>query len=217
MRRIVIPAAWRHTARRADRRLIVEIVDVHHGDVAMRPVEGAEIKSRADGNACAPEKSRAESRTRVIAGPGGPVHRRISRIPPRTVDDRGVVVRHIHHLRIGLLDDDGLALRLDAHDFIGLKVARRLRFLAQSLDRVHHLLLLRKKCVAQPLHPVELLVHHGDDLRKRDQRLDAGIPTLLFDGPHRRIAAQAWIGSRPACRLHDFDRIRRGHQDLREQ
>ena len=217
MRRIVIPATWRHIARRVDRRLIVEIVDVHHGDLAMRPVEGAEIKSRANGNACAPEKSRAESRARVVAGPGAPVHRRIGRIPPRTVDEGRIVVGHIHHLRIGLLDDYGLALRLDAHDFIGLKVARRLRLLAQLLDRVHHLLLLRKKCVAQPLHPVELLVHHGDDLWKRDQRLDAGIPVLLFDRPHRRIAAQAWIRSRPACCLHHFDGIRRGHQDLREQ
>ena len=183
----------------------------------MRPVEGAEEKSRAQRNPGAPIKTCGESRTLVVAGPRSPVDRGIVRPPPRPINHRRVVVRHVNDLGIRLLDNDGLPLRLHAHDVVGPEVPRCLRLLPQVLDRVHHLLLLGKKCVAQPLHPVQLLVHHGEHMRKRDQRLDAGIPVVPLDRLHRLVAGEIGIGPGPARGLNGFDRIGRCHQNLRQQ
>ena len=60
---------------------------------------------------------------------------------------------------------------------VNLLLASALR--AQPLDRIHHVRLLGQNRVAKFLRPVELGAHHRQDVRRRDQRLDAVIPDCL--------------------------------------
>jgi adenylate cyclase len=64
---------------------------------------------------------------------------------------------------------------------IGPERPRGRGLVAKTLDRSHDVLLLGHDGVAQLLHPVELLVHHPQDPRKRHQRFDAGIPRLCLE------------------------------------
>ena len=87
-------------------------------------------------------------------------------------------------------------------------------FVAQPLDRIHHVRLLRKNRVAKLLRPVEFRAHHGEHRRRRNQRLDAVVPTLLVDRGLQLIALQRLVLGRPTIGLHDLQRIGRCHQDL---
>jgi len=85
------------------------------------------------------------------------------------------------------------------------------------LHGIHDILLLREEGVAELLRPVELLVHHRQHVGKRDQRFHARVPGFFLDGLRDRIAFDVGMLLLPARRLHDFQRIGRGHEDLREQ
>ena len=99
-----------------------------------------------------------------------------------------------------------------------LQVAFGLRLGAQALHGVHHVLLLREERVAELLGPVELLVHHREHLRERDQRLDARVPGLALAARPRGPCPSAFgFAFEPARRFDDLERIGRGHQHLREQ
>src|SRR5437867_128950 len=128
-----------------------------------------------------------------------------------------IVVRDVDYFWPRRLDHDGLAL-LGHADLVGrLEVADLIRLLTQVLDRVHHQCLLGEKRIAEPFRPAQLLVHHLEDLGKRNERFDAGIPSILFDRPHGFVAFEVGIGSGPTRGLDDLERIRRGHQNLRQQ
>ena len=78
--------------------VIIKIVDGHHIDLPPRPVEGAEKEAGSHRHAGSPYIS--DMRTSDVAGPGPPVYRWIGRPPPRTIDDRRIIVGDIHHLWI---------------------------------------------------------------------------------------------------------------------
>ena len=191
-------------------------VIVDHGDMALMPVGTAEEEVGRDHDAGTPEEARPV-RVDDVVRRRPPVDRRVRRPPPRPVDDDRVVVRHVDDLGRGLADGDDLALARDAHLLARAEVAGRLGAPAQTLHRVHDVGLLREESLAQPLRPVELLVHHGEDLRERRQRLDAGVPVHALDRPYRVLTLQAGVGARPAGRLHHLQRVGGRHQDLRQQ
>src|SRR5258708_4168458 len=84
---IMLPAT-RRTVYVARAGPVVVVVDVHDTGVAMRPVEGAEEKSHAQRDPRAPEKTCAESRALVAAGPWSPVDGRTVCHPPRYMYNR---------------------------------------------------------------------------------------------------------------------------------
>ena len=90
-------------------------------------------------------------------------------------------------------------------------------FGAQSLDRVHHIGLLRQHGVAELLGPVELVIHHRQHGRRRYELLDARVPVLLVESPLQLVAFQHLVGFGPALGLDHLERIGRRHQHLRQQ
>ena len=90
---------------------------------------------------------------------------------------------------------------------------------AQPLHGIHDIGLLRQEGVAERLRPVELAVHHLEDLGKRHQGFDAGIPVLLLERRIQLIASELRIVGilNPARGQVDLERVGRGHQDLGEQ
>src|SRR5690242_9341558 len=72
-----------HSAPIDVQRVVVEVVHIDHGDMAVRPIKGAEEKSGTDADSDAPREP--ESWTVEITGPGSPIHRRICRPPPGSV------------------------------------------------------------------------------------------------------------------------------------
>jgi len=100
--------------------------------------------------------------------------------------------------------------------FIGLQVACFLRPRAQTLHGIENVFLLGEKGVAQFLGPVEFVVHRFQRLRKRDQRFHADIPRLTLYRLYRRIALEFGILFDPTRGMHDFQRIGRRHQYLRQ-
>ena len=163
------------------------------------------------------------------------VVRRIIRIRPGTVNDRWIVVRHIHLGGRRRLDDDVLGRRLSflclataslrrgrALDRDGLLLGRLqlavgLRAPTQSLDRVHKLRLLRQHGVAELLRPVELVGHHGEHIRDLGERLHAVVPALLGERSRQCFALEAVVRLRPAVGLHHLEWIGRCDQDLRKE
>ena len=163
------------------------------------------------------------------------VVRRIIRIRPGTVNDRWIVVRHIHLGGRRRLDDDVLGRRLSflclataslrrgrALDRDGLLLGRLqlavgLRASTQSLDRVHKLRLLRQHGVAELLRPVELVGHHGEHVRDLGERLHAVVPALLGERSRQCFALEAVVRLRPAVGLHHLEWIGRCDQDLRKE
>ena len=192
-------------------------VHVHVG-VAAVPVPAAEHGSA--GRDAQAEHHAAHQR-RAVVGRRRVIRWRIGRIGPRAIGPGRIVVGHVDRLRIGRFDHDRAAAagRLRRHRLLrrALEVAGGRGLGAQALHGIGHVLLLRDHRVADLLGPVELVVHHLEDLRKRRQRLDADVPVLVLDRGHRRIALEIGIGLRPARRLDDFERIARGHQRLRQQ
>jgi len=91
------------------------------------------------------------------------------------------------------------------------------RGLPQALHGVHDLAFLREERLAELPGPVELLVHAGEQLGKGEQGLDARVPVPVRGGAHRFVAGQSGVGARPARRLHDFQRVGRGHEHLGQQ
>src|SRR2546428_6830574 len=198
-------------------RVEVEVVHVDNGDVAMRPVEGAEKEPYTHRNSDAPGETHSESGAHEIAGPRRPIDRRVRRPPPRPVDHRRIVVGDVDYFWPRRLDHDGLPLLIHA-DLVGrLEITGLIRLLTQILDCVHHLCLLGEKRIAEPFRPVQLLVHHLEDLGKRDERFDAGVPAILCNRLHRLVAFKAGIGPGPTRGLDDLERIGRGHQNLRQE
>jgi hypothetical protein len=77
--------------------------------------------------------------------------------------------------------------------------------------------LLSEDGVAELLHPLELVVHHLEDLGKAHQRLDAVVPGLLLQLFVERLILELRIGLGEPRGLDDLERVRGRHEDLRDQ
>jgi hypothetical protein len=145
-----------------------------------------------------------------------------------------VVDGHEDDLRIGRGDDDDLRRRGRGGDddslrwgrccfhrddllFIGAQVAGLLGLGAQELHRIHDVLRLAEKGVAQIAHPFGLFAEHGEHLREGDQRLHAGVPGFVLHRLDGVVAFQAAVGERPFGGFRDILRVGGRHQHLRQQ
>ncbi|OIQ82789.1 hypothetical protein GALL_354280 [mine drainage metagenome] len=149
----------------------------------------------------------------------GEIVGRVVGLRPGAIDGQRIVDRHIDDLRIRRFDArDGA---VPGHLRLGRRGQRAglARPVAQPLDRIHHLRLLRQEGVAQLLRPAQLAVHHLQDLREGQQRFDARVPVLRLQGGGQLIATKAGVAGnlQPARGLDDFERVGRRHQDLAEQ
>ena len=169
----------------------------------------SEIKSHVD------PKSKSEVRASIERWVK-PTRVRI--VKRRAPDGDRIVIWQVHHIRIGRLDvDDGRsgAVRGDYPlltrrvQFPGL-----LRFEPHSLDCVHYVRLLSEKSVSKICRPRDVLVQAFDEVWKNDQRLDAGVPVLLLRRLGESRACEPGVPLEPLRGLHQFERIRRGHQYL---
>jgi len=97
---------------------------------------------------------------------------------------------------------------------IGVQVPRGVRLGPKPLDRIHDVGLLREEGIPHTLRPVDPLTHHGEDVWKRHQRLDAKVPALPVEGIVERIRRQISICLDPPVRLYDFNRVGGRHENL---
>jgi len=72
---------------------------------------------------------------------------------------------------------------------------------------------------AEPLGPIQIGVHHRQNLRKGHQSLDAGIPGLGVERRRELVSGEGRMVRilQPTTRFDDFERVGRGHQDLGKQ
>lgn len=169
--------------------VVMKVVMDHY--VPTRPVKGAEVERRRDPVAHAPVNAEAGiDHCRTV-----PVYRRVSRPPPRSVNDCGIVERHVDDPGAGRLDVDVLLLADDPNMLIALQAAVRIGALAKILDRFDDLLLLPQKGISQALGPLQVLVHARQQLGEGDQRHDTWIPVLVRHRGYRLLAAQAGMGA----------------------
>ena len=175
----------------------------------------------------APEPERVEAgaechkviRRPAISGPVSEIERRVIGIGPIAVDAPRIIVRNIDDVGPGRLDHDLLILGRDRLLRCRSERTGGLRTLAQALNGVHDIRLLREKGVAELLGPLQIAVHHAQELRKRNERFDARIPGLLLQRRRQYVALKRRVGGslQPAVRLDNLERVGRGHQDLCNQ
>ena len=225
--RVVRPYRGSAQARRAD---AVEIIPVDegvvHNDGACAPPRvpapstptvpaGAEEEAYIDG----PSESEVEPRGNNAAR--RPIPARVG-IPERRSPDPGRIIhRHVDYVGAGRLYGDvwpaviggGLHLLL----WGGLQLPGLLCLLPHALHRIHYILLLRQKRVAQVRGPGDVVVQALQHIREDRQGLDAGIPILLLRGLGEGGTGEPGIPLQPLEGLHHFQRIRGGHQKLAQQ
>jgi hypothetical protein len=123
------------------------------------------------------------------------------------VDDLGIVLRHINHLRfcrdyanVALLFDDSLLRRID-------QGARYSRPSAQRLNRVHNVRRLIQKDLSDLGRPLQVLVHPLDDVGIAGQGPNTLVPWLIID--------LSWVAicGKKACRQDNIGRNRRCRQN----
>jgi hypothetical protein len=121
-------------------------------------------------------------------------------------------------LRIRLLDDD----RAFAFDDLGLyfllftrlQIAGILSLLAHTLNRSHHIGLLRQKRIAEIRCPLNIVSQALDQVGQSSQSLDAWIPRLLGNRIRKGFIFQPRILRKPLLELNNLKRIRGGGKGL---
>jgi hypothetical protein len=124
-------------------------------------------------------------------------------------------------LRIGRLDYvnrlPGGLLHLHLHLLVGAQCARGIRLCAQSLNRIGHRRLVRRKCDADSGVIVDVLRHHRDHLRKIHQRDERRIEPRRLRRIGERSAGEIGILYQPIINVENFLRVRARGRDLRQQ
>jgi hypothetical protein len=70
---------------------------------------------------------------------------------------------------------------------------------------------------AEPLHPLELAIHHLEDLREFHQGLDAVVPLVLLELFVQGVITEVRIGPDEPGGLDDFEWVRGRHHDVGHQ
>jgi hypothetical protein len=125
------------------------------------PAETAPEIQRADKYARAEKETGAGNDSRI------PKPRRCTcRIPPGAINPAWIINRNINNLGGSRLDRYCPFLGSYLLRICGRKVALSLRFGAQTLDCIHHLLLLTKKGIPQIIGQIKFVTHHGEHIGK---------------------------------------------------
>ena len=146
--------------------------------------------------------------TRVIPAEGS---------PGRTVNDHGIVNRHINDLWIGGPDEDRFLLDDDRLLIGGGKIPLRAGAIPHALDGFHHVVLLAEHGIAEILRPVEIVVEQGEGFREGNEGFDTRLPRLRLHGLVESGSAESLVFLAPAAGLDDLQGIGGRHHGLREQ
>src|ERR1019366_5232421 len=134
----------------------------------------APVKAVVAAPAPGPER-RAERDTEVEADRAADVEARTR----RKVNDSGMGIGHDHVTGVHGCDADVGSVR-DNDLRIRPEVAVVVSLLPFTLHRLHHVGLLREKCVAEFAGPVLVAGHHSENVRKREQGLHAWVEWKLI-------------------------------------
>ncbi len=124
-----------------------------------------------------------------------------------------LVVGHIDDFLVDRHDlEHALIVIADFLVVVGLQVAGRIGAIAETLDGGDDVVLLAEHSFAETPGPVDLFVHHADDVRIIEQGNDRVVPRLV--GFQRTVGFQLFQESRG---LDDLQRIGRCRQHDGEQ
>ena len=132
-----------------------------------------------------------------------------------------IILRHINNLRIGRLNDIHRlsARRLYLHFLLGIgaQCSRFISLRAQTLNRSRYGSLIGEKGIADGGVVVNVLRHHGQNIRKIHQSDECRIEPLLLRGVREGGAGQSAMLMQPVVRIENLLRICRCRCDLRQQ
>jgi hypothetical protein len=106
---------------------------------------------------------------------------------------RGIIDRDVHHRRIDRLDDDLAFFMMDGKLRRRSQLAGGNRTIAEKLNPRHRRDLLVGEGGAERLGPVEVLVHHRNDLREGHERFDTRVPGQRLQRGDQIIALQCGV------------------------
>jgi hypothetical protein len=129
---------------------------------------------------------------------------RVGRIRPRSINHRRIIGRDIDDLGTSRFDFDDLLLDNDFLLLCRFEITGRFRLGAESLNGIHDVFLLLKKCVPQFLGPIKLITHFGQHFGEVHERLHTRIPVLFLQSLGQCITFQILVLPCPAIRLHNF-------------
>ena len=187
---------------------------IDDADVAIAPIPTAPAPKRTDRDIAVVNSGRIG-----VAHRWWNVGRGIIGIGPRAVGIGRVIERHVNNVGIGRCDRDLVVLHRHLAARIGVQFVGITGFTAQALHGIHHVGLLRQEGITQLGEPIEVAIHHFQNLRKSRQRFDARIPIVIFKRGNKRIAFQSFVfgTGRPAGRFDHLQRIGRRHENLGQQ
>jgi hypothetical protein len=92
---------------------------------------------------------------------------------------------------------------------IGRECSGVLRLIAHSLDRIHHVLLLREEGIAEIRGPLNIVRQALNDIGQRRHRLNARLPRLLLDcfSELLLVFCETRISFQPLLQLNDLQRV----------
>ena len=180
------------------------VVDEHH---VCAPVKAAQTpsprtKCRGNGDAEAKADSGAHNDSR----------------PRRKKNHQRIVGRHTDECRI---HRQNLKVRAAAYDdsIVAPQIAKIFCLLPHSLYRVHHVLMLREKSIAQIPGPFHIRSHHLQDRWERKQRQHAWVPRqmVLGNGLGELVPGQIVMFIRPLGSVGDLVGKSCGGKELRQK
>ena len=182
-----------------------------------RPTPITPTPQRTDDRESDPEGD--SGATEVDAGGRREREGRVFRPGPRPVDDGGIVVGHVNEIGTDRLHDDLVILVPDSLLRCRFQRARGDGELAQPLDGIHYVRLLREKSVADLFGPLQIPLHHSQRVREGHERLHAEVPVLMLQARRERVACECGVGPvfQPVGGLDDFERVGSGREDLRNE
>ena len=138
------------------------------------------------------------------------------------VNHGGIVLRNVDHLRICRLDyvhrlSRGGLLHFHLIISVGAQCAGVISLRAQTLNRIGDGSLVGCERVADGAVVVDVLGHHGDDLRKIHQRDKCGIESGSLRRVSERSAGEIAVCLQPIIDVENFLWIGAGGGDLSQQ
>ncbi len=122
------------------------------------------------------------------------------------------VIRHINDFLADRYDLDDTIIIRNGLILIGLEIAGSVGSIPKSLDCSNHVSLLTNNGVTESPGPVDILIHHLNDIRVIQQGDDRFVPLIV-----RLEIAIGFEEFQESRRLNDLERIGRCRQDDRKQ
>ena len=137
------------------------------------------------------------------------------------VNDRGIVLRDEHDLRIRRLNHINRLPRrlLCGHGLLRIAAQRAccVGLTAQTLNGICDSCLVRREGIPDRGIVVDVLRHHLENLREIYECDECRIETLLLRRIREGRSSQVWICRQPIVNVEDLLRVGRSRHDLRQQ